>query len=489
MAAAALLFSQATTQASVRSAASGTVGAPVFGATLWNHDGTTYPLIGIAWDPASTTGLAAPPGAEVVGTDALIPGTTAAQISPEGIGIVIDSASLVRAARTSFGPLPFILAWNPASPIRPFVPQMAGALVVSLDLTVPLAVDRGAVVNLSSSQIVLYVELLDTSTGHDLAFGLDLFNSRGANDYPSAFVDNGVGGTNASVLTTPAGGTSAYSIALAGASAEQGAAFTDGHFVFEITPDTLAAAIGAVNRIGSNLSTSPADYAIRNVSLDAEIEYGGASSTLGFSVKNLTVSTAAPPQVAVPSVKALPRFLISDLTTGATAWADGVALTGNSYGLEAAYTAKGNDAVAITAGVSNAMIVGGTGQSLLRSIGGTNVLVAGSSDSWLTGCMQGQGTDTFEAFIRPAQSSWVGVSNFHSGEWALLADFLPQTSAWAWTDVSKYVGRPMMELDVSDASGAHTSLNFDGLSASDMGSIATLVIDRGGAEFLQVLHY
>ena len=65
----------------------------------------------------------------------------------------------------------------------------------------------------------------------------------------------------------------------------------------------------------------------------------------------------------------------------------------------------------MVAGVSNVMIVGGTGQSVLQTIGGTNVLVAGSADSWLTGCTQGAGSDTFQARIIPGRSSWTGITN------------------------------------------------------------------------------
>ena len=225
-------------------------------------------------------------------------------------------------------------------------------------------------------------------------------------------------------------------------------------------------------------------------SLTTEIQLSNIQVTSDPATVLRPEDTRAGAQLVAPTVPAhAAGFDYTDISSGLSGSVAGTVLTGNQYGIQALYTYTGSDDVAISANRSDVMIIGGSGQSIISSLGGTNVLEAGTGTSWLTGCAAGAGSDTFMADLQPNQTRWVGVSNFHSGEWSLIEDVLPGAATWAWKDVSGYMGRPIMELDIKDNFGGETSMNFDGLKPSDLRNVETDAKNIGGLNYLQVTFY
>ncbi len=225
-------------------------------------------------------------------------------------------------------------------------------------------------------------------------------------------------------------------------------------------------------------------------SLTTEIQLSNIQVTSDTTTVLQAADTRAGAQMVAPAVS-VPEsgFNYTDLSSGLAGSVAGTALVRNQYGIQAAYNYAGSDDVAISATRPDIMIVGGSGQSILSSTGGTNVLEAGTATSWLTGCAAGTGSDTFIADLQAGQTRWVGVTGFHSGEWSLISDVLPGAATWAWKDVSSYMGRPMMELDIKGNLGGETSMNFDGLKPTDLGEVVATTQNFGGRGYLQVTFY
>ena len=225
-------------------------------------------------------------------------------------------------------------------------------------------------------------------------------------------------------------------------------------------------------------------------SLTTEIQLSNVKVTADTATILRPEDTRAGAQLREPGVAVgTTNFNYSDFSSGLSGSVGGTIVAGSQYGIQALYAYAGSDDVAISATRPNVMIVGGSGQSVLASAGGANVLDAGTGDSWLSGCVAGKGSDTFEADLVAGQTRWVGIANFHAGEWSLVYDVLPGAATWAWNDVSAYIGRAMMELDIKGGTGGETSLNFDGMTAADLGHLDTSAKHIGDRDVLQVTYY
>ena len=225
-------------------------------------------------------------------------------------------------------------------------------------------------------------------------------------------------------------------------------------------------------------------------SLTTEIQLSNIRISADMATVLRPEDTRAGAQLREPGVTAdATGFNYIDVSSGLSGSVGGAILAANQYGIEALYAYSGSDDVGISATRPNVMIVGGSGLSVLASAGGTNVLDAGTGDLWLRGCPAGAGNDTFEAVLAPGQSRWVGIANFHAGEWSLVYDVLPGAATWAWSDESAYIGHAMMALDIKGGGGGKTSLNFDGMTPADLGHLDTSAKHIGGHDVLQVTYY
>ena len=267
--------------------------------TLWSHDETPYALSPVTWDPSSLTGIAAGSGSELLGVSPDTADSTLAQVSNDGaeIGAIIDSNDLLDGGTVPDGPMPLTLEWVAPKSIMPFANSTDQGLLFQADIQVPYVMQPGFQSTVTSAQIVLYLDLRDTTTGVNLAYGLTVFDSRGTSA-PYFGVDDGTGGTGATIVTVPAGQTSPYDVLVPGTAAFQGGPWTGWQtFALMITPATLEAAIAAANagNPGTNLSTNVANYELTNVSVDAELEYFGQANTFSYSVSNFQVAEVQDP--------------------------------------------------------------------------------------------------------------------------------------------------------------------------------------------------
>ena len=267
--------------------------------TLWSHDETPYALSPVTWDPSSLTGIAAGSGSELLGVSPDTADLTLAQVSNDGaeIGAIIDSNDLLDGGTVPDGPMPLTLEWVAPKSIMPFANSTDQGLLFQADIQVPYVMQPGFQSTVTSAQIVLYLDLRDTTTGVNLAYGLTVFDSRGTSA-PYFGVDDGTGGTGATIVTVPAGQTSPYDVLVPGTAAFQGGPWTGWQtFALMITPATLEAAIAAANagNPGTNLSTNVANYELTNVSVDAELEDFGQANTFSYSVSNFQVAEVQDP--------------------------------------------------------------------------------------------------------------------------------------------------------------------------------------------------
>ena len=420
---------------------------------LFSHTGTAYALTGLTYDPSAELGITDGAGATALGMAASDPGGTVAESSADGsqVGAVINSQDLLDGGAVPDGPMALLTQWQAGQTITPFADAGVTGLETQLDLAVPgFGSPGGPGAETSSSQIVLYVGLTDTASGRQIAYGLELFDSRGvASPYFGA--DTGPGGTGAAIVEQAAGVASRYDASVAGASGFQGTSWSgDKHFAFDITPQTLTNVITYENEIAgagaTPLSTNLADYVLTNVSVDAEIEYFGTSNSLTYSVSGLTVSeqtsggtgdaasvsggstlVATPASAAVASASAAVALpvqvsgsagswlmttagMASQVTLGAgsetvSSAGAGDTVSGGS-GFDVVYgtgtglsVAGGTGGLLFVGGAGSATVGGGSGSatlfggsgggSLAAGTAGGSILVAGSGNTTLAGAAQG----------------------------------------------------------------------------------------------------
>ncbi len=372
---------------------------------LFSHTGTAYPLQALGYDPSAELGITDGAGAQTFGVEAGSASGTVIEASADGsqVGAMIDTSDLAAGGAVPDGPLALLTQWQAAAPVALFADPATQGFTASLDLSVPYAeFPGGPGAQTSSSQIVLYLGLTDVTTGREIAYGLILFDSRGSAS-PFFGADTGVGGTGAAIVAQTAGVTSRYDVDVAGSTGFQGTAYSGAKaFAMEITPQTLEAAIGALNSTngGRPFSTDVANYVLTNVSVDAEVEYFGQPNALAYSVSGLTLAegtgSAIKATVAAQSAVASGPSGVTQAsgveaggvpTVTSLAGGDGpetiVASAGVSYSVQAgqgALTFLGSDGAATILGGAGALVaIGGTGALTASGGGGTSYLAGGSA--------------------------------------------------------------------------------------------------------------
>ena len=135
-----------------------------------------------------------------------------------------------------------------------------------------------------------------------------------------------------------------------------------------------------------------------------------------------TVPTSSEPYVAFTSTDAGMSGQ-RQMTTGGNG--------GPSY-LQHTYIWDRPEGVAMRADAANSFIHGGPGQDALQVTSGTNVLDGGTGSNFMTGTVDGAGTDTFFTDARGSQVVWNTLINFHKGDAATLWGFDPAVSSYRW---------------------------------------------------------
>ena len=196
---------------------------------------------------------------------------------------------------------------------------------------------------------------------------------------------------------------------------------------------------------------------------------GGAGQPTG-----VTVTTTVAPPAAVGFV---------DQTTGMTGShpLDSASVNGPGY-LQWQYQDSGADTVAMTATLPNVFLKGGSGTKALAVTAGQNVVDGGSGSSFLAG---GSGTDTFFVDVRGSSTVWDTLTNFHAGD---------AVTVWGWSPgsgtetVDALAGAGAFQgatLRLAGAAGGPvSSVTFAGMSASQVGALATSSGVVGGLPYL-----
>lgn len=323
--------------------------------------------------------------------------TTSNYISPSGeiyISIGVDNSL------DYFGPVPVIPSWTPTDIIFPFSNQKTKSLTASVSLQLPYSQNPGQSNISSSNQIVLYIGLLDITTNNTIAYGLILFDSRGvSSSYYS--LDNGIDGTNAAIINTPSGENSEFTVIVPNTNSFQtGPWLGYRNFALEITPETLLNAIETANLEIPNsqipYSTNVANYIIKNVSIDSEIEYYGTSNAFDYSIKNFQVNlndqifqgTSIQEKINSIFNGALPETISANVDYQITIGSGNFCFFAGEnkstiYGGSGLETINGQDgAITAIGGTNNNILISGSlGENLLVSGYGSTTINASTSNS------------------------------------------------------------------------------------------------------------
>jgi len=227
-------------------------------------------------------------------------GSTAVQIQGAEIGVLINSNDFLD--KQGFYPhSPMCLAPQVEfpNPVQVFS-QSSAFVAASFDLQVPSSFVTSPSASApvpSSNQIVAYFSFTEKTTGQTIAFGAQVWDSRGTNggEGNSVFVDPGTG---SSVVLTPISSGGAYNTVLAESSPFQPKPWTGlKHFVFTISATNMLNAINAVNANNSRSSTKPfptqlANYSLTAFQIDSEIAYSNTPASFGYSVANINIAAA-----------------------------------------------------------------------------------------------------------------------------------------------------------------------------------------------------
>ncbi len=392
-----VLFSQGGARTPIESIAAGSSSGQNeqsgLNLALFSHTSAPYALTALAYDPSAEMGITDGSGATVLGLSANAPGGTVAESSADGsqVGAVINSADLTQGGTVPDGPMALLTQWQAPTPVAAFATAGVTGIEAQLDLSVPgFGSPGGPGAETSSSQIVLYVGLTDVASGRQIAYGLELFDSRGV-PAPYFGADTGPGGTGAAIVEMSAGASSRYDTAVAGAAGFQGASWNGAkHFAFDISAQNLGNAISYENAIAAPgttaLSTSLSNYVLTNVSVDSEIEYFGTSNSLSYSVSGLTVSEttgAATPVATTTTVVATAVAATAAVGTAVVSIPAAASVTP-----AASLSGAAGGWVATTAG-SATVVQLGQGSETVSSMGAGDTITAGSGPDVVYGTGSG----------------------------------------------------------------------------------------------------
>ena len=146
------------------------------------------------------------------------------------------------------------------------------------------------------------------------------------------------------------------------------------------------------------------------------------------------------------------------------------------------YIDAGPDTVALSAGVSNVFVHGGSGTKAIAVAAGQNVLDGGTGSSFLTG---GSGTDTFFVDTRYGSPVNDTVRNFHAGDAVTIWGFVPGVDTVAVDPQGGAAGSEGATLRIGDGTGATVaSVTFSGLSGAQVAGLQQATGTQAAGSYL-----
>ena len=216
--------------------------------------------------------------------------------------------------------------------------------------------------------------------------------------------------------------------------------------------------------------------------------------TVGAAPPVVTPPVVTPPVVPSPApVVPLPEaanFLLTNMTTGVSSSAAGIAYNGPVAGLQHQYITVSTDSLNIAAAAPNSFIHSGSGNDAIdvSGAGGNNVLDGSTGSNFLVG---GAGTDTFFVDDRAAAADiWSTVVNFHSGDDATIFGVTPSDFALDWQDGQGAAGSTGLTLHATAPGKPAASITLAGYAKADLGGRLAVSFgnDGGGGGAYVYIH-
>jgi hypothetical protein len=246
-------------------------------ANPFSSDGLLVPA---TWDAGLKTGFI-PTGADTEMAYRPLTNSSTAQAQGGTVGVYLNSADLIHGSKES---KMMITPQINFATVRPF--SAHGAVLVSLNLQVPTAVDS---MNANSDTYV-DLDLLWTDPANPairISYGTALFHhgARQGNPSGNIRIDPGTGNV---MVNCPLLAGSPYATVITG-SEEIAPWLHMKPFAYRISKAQFAVALKAIQALGHTLSLDPAAYELTEFHLNAELHYGSAPSSLGWSMSNATI--------------------------------------------------------------------------------------------------------------------------------------------------------------------------------------------------------
>jgi Ca2+-binding RTX toxin-like protein len=177
-----------------------------------------------------------------------------------------------------------------------------------------------------------------------------------------------------------------------------------------------------------------------------------------------------------------PRIQFTDHTSGLSGTTFGAAYTGPVAGIKSEYLYEGTDSMSFIAPEST-YIVGGHGDDNITATSGNNILDGGAGSNVLTG---GSGKDTFYLSGLSGLFTSDTINNFHSGDMATIWGALSNVK---WIDTHAVSGNPELTLLATGSKGQSLSMNFTGLSTSDLSHLSIQYGNVGGTPDMFIYNF
>ncbi|MDP9095989.1 MAG: isopeptide-forming domain-containing fimbrial protein [Pseudomonadota bacterium] len=198
----------------------------------------------------------------------------------------------------------------------------------------------------------------------------------------------------------------------------------------------------------------------------------------------LTIEPAAHPPTYVPFPISAQTVLTST-ATGSSTFSQVQTYAGAIGNVNTQFLYDGDTTLAIVAQQSGMLISSQAQATAVQLQGGVNVLDMQKGSSFV---VSGTGTDTFLLHADQALATWNTISNFHSGDTAIVYGFNVATSARWWVPSAGAIGYTgaTLRFDLDGNGSIDSSLTFAGKTQADVDSFQIRPGTVGGSGFLSI---
>lgn len=253
-------------------------------------DGLTVPVT--SWDAGVKTGLHVPNLREGQTGYLDKPGVTVGQASGGEVGAYLNARDLSSHGVCEKMMITAQYKFPTAAVKYPFA-TAGGALNVSFDLQVPTAVGSTSPGN--NAYVAADLEYVDPVRKIKISNGVNVFYINAKGDGAQAVGYDRYSGSY--MVNAPLAASASWVHPLPGNSARTGVRWTGYRpFHFQVTQGGLRAALAALRAAypSANISGNPRDYGLTQFHLNAELHCSGGHAELGWSMRNLKISTEKP---------------------------------------------------------------------------------------------------------------------------------------------------------------------------------------------------